>query len=328
MVAQSNATGSALATTVGRATAGATYPDRTALQLALDQAVRQSAAQAASIDSFARPQPPGEGATLMVDAFADRATAVLRLRTTIDGLLGMAPVPVPGSASAFPDSARVPPSLSATAAAGQLRAEGVLLASADRAYARAVGALRRTSIAIALPSSRWVIGKSGTASALGPAALALAAAALAASPVLAPVTEVIISATGLTPPALASGGPGVVGDGCAAPTSAAPSTPSTVLPPTATVTVTATVTNCGSTVEPRIVVTATLSRQHARPASRRVSSTPFALEPGSSATVTLPTMPVTPGGNYALTVAIPLPSGQNAPAGTTQAFSIDVSPSS
>jgi len=327
VVAESNATGAALATTMGRAVAGAPSPDRTALQLALDQAVRQSAAEAASMGSFSRPQPPGDGAALMATAFDERATAVRRLRDTIDGLLGMAPLPVPGSA-AHPSDGTVPPALSAAAASDQLSAEGALLATADRAYAQAVRALRRTSIAVALPSSRWVSDRPGAVSPLGAGGLGASASALVASPVLAPVTEVIISATGLTPPALADGGPGVVGDGCSSPTSAVASTPSTVLPPTSTVTATVTVTDCGSTFEPHVVVTATLVGQGAKPVSQQRSSAPFALEPGASVSVTLPTLPVAPGSSYMLSFAIPMPSGQSTPAGTTQSFSIDVSPSS
>lgn len=328
VVVESNATGSALAATVGRAVAGASSPDRTALELALDQAVRQSAAEAASVGSFSRPQPPGDGAILMVAAFDERAAAVRRLRDTIDGLLGMAPLPVPGSGVAHPTDVGVPPTLSAATASGQLSSEGAALAAADRTYARAVRALRRTSIAVALPSSRWVSDTKGAASPLGPGGLGAAASALVASPALVPVTEVIISAMGLTPPALAVGGPGVVGDGCSSPTSTVVSTPSTVLPPTSTVAATVTVTDCGSTVVPRVVVTATLSGQDAHPASRQLASAPFALEPGTSTTVTLPTLPVAPGGHYTLSVAIPMPSAQSNPAGTTQAFSIDVSPSS
>jgi len=327
VVAESNATGSALATTVRRAVAGASSPDRTTLELALDQAVRQSAAEAASVGSFSRPQPPGDGAALMVAAFGERATAVQRLRATIDGLLGMAPIPVPGSITS-PTGVRIPTTLSTAVASGQLSSEGALLAAADGAYARAVRALRRTSIAVALPSSRWVSARSGATSPLGAAALGAAAPALVDSPVLAPVTEVIISASGLTPPALADGGPGVVGDGCSSPTSAVASTSPTVLPPTSTVSATVTVTDCGATADPHVVVTATLSDQGAHPASHQRSSAPFALEPGSSTSVTLPALPVVAGGHYTFSVAIPMPPGQRTPAGTTQAFSVDVSPSS
>ena len=56
-----------------------------------------------------------------------------------------------------------------------------------------------------------------------------------------------------------SGGPGIVGDSCSDPVSAVPGPTPAVLPPTKTVQVSMTVTNCGTVLESGVVVSQTLT---------------------------------------------------------------------
>jgi hypothetical protein len=201
---------------------------------------------------------------------------------------------------------------------------------ADDSYRALVAYVRHQHLPVALPSSVWVPAPVENAP-LGSVRLAATASAMASSPALVPVHQLVITALGLSPPAVASGGPGIVGDGCSDPRSVVPGPAPTVLPPAATVSVGVTVTNCGTVTETGVVVNQTLAV--ADPAGtapppvdarggkdqQRVT-----LASGSSVALTMPPLTVAGGHLYLLDVSVAVPTDQANPAGTTQQFLLQI----
>jgi hypothetical protein len=263
---------------------------------------------------------------------------VAQLRTAIDRQLGMAPLPIAGApASTTPTTTG--PLLSIGEASSAMGAVGRLLEQADAAY-RAVRALGRSQgVPVHLPASVWVQPPAATAP-LGPTRLTALAPALAldTSGALVPFHQLVITAVGLSPPAVASGTPGTIGTGCSvhAVSTPAGSTP-TVLPPTATVSAQVTVTNCGTVDESGVVVTQALAL--ADPAGKALPPTgarggvahaTVSLAAGSSAALTMPAVAVAGGHLYTLGVSIALPASQRArpggAAGSSQQFLLQIAP--
>ena len=105
-----------------------------------------------------------------------------------------------------------------------------------------------------------------------------------------------------------------------------------MLPPTTSVGVAATVTNCGTVTETGVTITQTLTLADPagsatttgrRPGGR--SHTEVTLRSGASTALALPGLTVAGGHLYNLVVAIDLPPGQVNPAGSSQAFLIQIS---
>jgi len=329
----STQTGSQLAALMNEASGltNAKFPQtaRGILQQGLDSAVQETSDQAAQAVEIASPPPSADLATRFSAVMADRAAATARLRSTIDQLLGMTPLPV-----AAGPSTTVPASPATLISVGQataaLTAVGALLEQADDDYRQLAATARALRPPVRLPSSVWVHDPVATAP-LGSARLGAAAAALSTSAALVPFHHLVITAVGLTPPAVPGGGVGVVGTTCVAPQSTVPGASPTTLPPTKSVAVSVTVTNCGTVPETGVSVTVDIAPADppgapALPpgAAGGTSRARVSLASGSSSAPGLSALPVAPGHRYALTVSVSLPAGQVDPTGTTHRFLLQV----
>lgn len=242
----------------------------------------------------------------------------------------MEPLPVAGAPS-DPSPQESAPLLPIPKAASAMAAAGLLLQHADGDYRLLVSYIRRQHIPVHLPASVWVPSPAQDAP-LSAVRLGASATALSNSPALFPFHQLVITAAGLNPPAVppaqqavaTSGGPGIIGDSCSDPVSAVPGPTPAVLPPTRTVQVSVTVTNCGTVLEAGVVVSQTLTPvvpagSAPPPSGRRggTTQTKVTLRSGSSVALSLPRLPVTGGYVYELTLTVAIPPQAN-PAGSTQ----------
>jgi hypothetical protein len=302
---------------------------RAEVEQGLDRAVDATSDQATRAAGLVPPQPSGAVSARFTQVMDERAEATADLRASIDQLLGISPAPIAGAPNSVTTSAPSPGSTVARAAAA-MGSAGLRFEGADDSYRALVAYVRRQHLPVALPSSVWVPAPVENAP-LGSAQLAATASAMASSPALVPVHQLVITALGLSPPAVASGGPGIVGDGCRDPGSAVPGPAPTVLPPTSTVSVGLTITNCGTITETGVVVNQNLTI--ADPAGtapppvdarggkdqQRVT-----LASGSSVALTMPSLTVAGGHLYLLDVSVAVPTDQANPAGTTQQFLLQI----
>jgi hypothetical protein len=330
LVNASTQTGRDLATTMKNA--AGTSSTRAGLQQMLDYVVSEATAQSGDAANLVPPAAVGSLDQQLVAVFAERATAATAVRTTVDGFLGLVPLPVAGA----PPSPTPPPapSLTTTQAVAALSAVGTQIRKADADYAAVRRALARAPGPVRLPRSSWVTGPQATAP-LGQAQLAAAPPALKASSALAVVDQLLISAVGLSPPTVGQSGPGTLGDNCANPSSRPASPPASLLPPTRKLSAQVTVTNCGTVVEKGVVVSLTVQlAPGSPPPGKAASSTPaspssvrrtIVLGPGGSRSLAMGPLAVVPGSQYVVTMAVAFPSGQANPAGTTQAFLVQIS---
>ena len=303
-VAASNGTGTKLATLP----AALAKDSRATLQVELDTLVRSGDRAWQEAETCATPPPYGGAGADLAAALHDRALALGEVRTALDGLLGLEPLPVAGTggAASGPVAER---SLAPSGAANDLRRAGELLAQADRAYARARGALRRGPAHMVLPASEW---KKAT-SAWGPARSASLVSAIDSDTSLRGVYLVGLASddVALTPPPV--------------PPAAAASGASEV-PPTKVLVVTVLVVDKGNEPESRIEVEATAVTTSGRAArrTRRVS-----LPAGGSGAVEVK-LGVLPGKTYSVTLSVkpPVPNSATATAGVeaTDTFSVTVAP--
>jgi hypothetical protein len=102
------------------------FTARNEIQQGLDQAVASTSEQAAQAASLVPPNPTGSVSTQFTSVMAARSRATSDLRTTIDGLLGMEPLPVAG-APAEPSPTAPTALLPIPRAATAMSAVGVLL---------------------------------------------------------------------------------------------------------------------------------------------------------------------------------------------------------
>jgi hypothetical protein len=342
LVDASNRTGASLAALMDDA---AQFPNRpvprtarSEIQQGLDQAVTSTSEQASQAAGLVPPEPTGDLSTRFAAVMAARAQATSDLRTSVDRLLGMEPLPLTSGPSgvAAPVTQDTAPLLSVPAASTAMTSAGLLFQSADRGYERFVADVHSRHIDVRLPASTWVPAPAANAP-LGPDRLGASASALAASPALVPFHQLVITSAGVVPPAVppavaavaTTGGPGIVGDSCRAPLSSATETSPVVLPPTATVAANVTVTNCGTVSETGIQVTETVVPVgQSQPPNGRRGGTAHArvdLRSGSSAALSMPPLRVAGGHIYELTLSLSLPPGAN-PAGATQQFLLQISP--
>jgi hypothetical protein len=341
VVQASNRTGAQLATLVDAApqltnasVPHTAIPDtaRAQLQQGLDQAVQESASQADQAGHLAPPNPSDDMAEKFSQVLADRATAVAALRSSIDQLLGTTPLPIAGAPpTSMPSGAA--PLISIGQATTAMSAEGALLQQADDHYRALVAAVRRQRLAIHLPASVWVPSPVDAAP-LGTVRLGGLAPALSAAPALVPLHRLVVTAVGLSPPAIPSclTCVGIVGTWCNNPQSTVPGPTPTILPPTTTVGAAVTVTNCGTVVESGVVVTESLVLADppgtaAPPAGSRGGRVESAVSllSGSSTALTMAPLPVANGHRYTLTIAIAVPPGQGLIEGSTQQFLVQIS---
>lgn len=300
--------------------------------------MRASRDAASQLARFEPPSPQGSVAAGLARVLDERAAATAAIRSALDGLLELAPLPAAGSPSS-PSAPRPTTQLSVAEAGARLAAAGTSLAGADAAYAAVAASARTGRSPVRLPASRWAHGE------LASAALGGLAGVLATAKAYAPTPSVIVSAVGIAPPAVvppsSAGQPpppagqtgvgGTFGEGCAAPVSAVPSSSPTVLPPTGTVQATVTVTNCGAVVEGTATVTATLALADppgtAPPGSGRAGGSVKAtaeVPVDGSVALTLAPLSVAGGHRYTLVVSVAPPVPQPSAAGTSQEFLLAV----
>ena len=342
VVDASNQTGAELAALMDKAAQLPNRPipltARNEIQVGLDQAVSATSQEASQAAGLVPPSPTGSVSPRFTQVMSDRSRATSDLRSSIDRLLGMEPLPIAGAPSTSTPTA-TPPLISIPKASAAMAAAGLLFEHADANYRALIAYIDRRHIPMHLPPSVWVTAPTANAP-LGPVRLAASASALANSPALVPFHQLVITSVGLIPPAVppappgvvTSGGPGIVGDSCSAPQSAVPGPTPAVLPPTGTLSVAMTVTNCGTVVESGVAVTQTVTPyvpvgSSAPPAGRRggTTQTKITLRSGSSVALSLPPLPVAGGHLYELTVAVAIPPQAN-PAGAAQRFLIQIAP--
>ncbi len=304
VAAQSNAT----ASQVRRLLTDLPTETRQTIQAGLDSSVQQTAGQAERAELAAGSVPPGSVAAQFAAAFSERAQSVAQLRTAVDGFLGMRPAPPAGAPStdATASAAGATVSLSAAQATNRIAAVGALLARSDSLYRSARRSLAAATGHAKLPASVWVtdaqLWQAGN--------IATDVDLLATSPNLTTTHYLLLRTVRLNPPALPApqGTPAGV----------------SVLSPTSQVGVTAVLANEGSADEPHASVRFTLANQSSGATATRVESAPLAL--GASVTLPTVTFVVKPGTSYALTVAVVLPPGQGATAGTVLQQVLQVAP--
>lgn len=318
-VDESNTQGAALAALMG----SITRLSRPSLQVQLDDLVSGSAASAVDADAMSTPAPAdGVGATVAA-ALAQRATAMADLRTAVDGVLGMAVLAVPGSATTTSAPA-TGPTWSAGRATTAMAAVGRLLVAADRSYAAARHRLAGAPGHQRLPRSVWVPAPAAWS---GPAVAGLVAAMTSGGSNLAPVRQLCVLVVDLSPAAVPPGTsttqppPGrSAGGGCPAPP---PAEGVATVPPTSTLGVTVVVGNVG-TVAQRTVVGVTLEPGKGGPPSS--ASRSVTLQPGTSTAVDLPPLRVSTG-RAALRVALSAAPSQSDPSGAAAGpYQITVAP--
>jgi hypothetical protein len=301
---QSNAT----ASQVRRLLTDLSTQTRQTIQAGLDSAVEQTAGQADRAALAAGSAAPGSAAAQFAAAFAERAQSLAQLRTAVDGFLGMRPTQPAGAPSTDATNAAAGGTVSLTAdqATNRIAAVGAMLARSDSLYRSARRTLAAASGHARLPASVWVTD----AQLWQPGNVASDVDLLATSPTLITTHYLLLRTVRLDPPALPApqGTPAGV----------------SVLSPTSQVGVTAVLANNGSADEPHASVRFTLADQSSGTTATRVESAGLML----GASVTLPTVVfgVTPGTSYALTVAVVLPAGQGATAGTVLQQVLQVAP--
>jgi hypothetical protein len=302
---------------------------RAEIQQGLDQAVSATADQEERAAALVPPYPTGTVSERFTQVMEDRAAAAAALRSSIDRFLGLAPLPVAGAPAAT-EPASTAPLTSVDQATAAMTAAGVRFEEADREYRQLNAYVRAGRIPVHLPPSVWVTAPVDEAP-LGPTGLGATASALSTSAALVPFHQLVITAVGLSPPSVPSGSAGVVGDGCTSPASTVP-TSATVLPPTGSVTVTATLTNCGTVEESGVAVSQilTLSDPPGTPLppsdARGSRSTVRATLPsGASTGLDFPTLTVSGGHLYTLTLSVALPTNQDQDAaGSTQQLLLQI----
>jgi hypothetical protein len=302
---------------------------RAILEQGLDAAVLDTATQASQATTIASPPAVGDLSSRFTAVMRLRASTTAQLRSTVDRLLGMEPLPVAGAPTTGAPSA--PGTLiSVEQAAGELSAEGLAFEQADADFR----ALRATAAAVRAPfrlhASVWVPAPVTTAP-LGSVALGATAAALAASAALVPFHHLVVTAVGLVPPAVPTGGVGVVATSCTDPQSTTPGTTPTVVPPTTTLGALVSVTNCGTVPEADVTVTVDVTPSDAPgsappPAgeSGGRSRATVSIASGASAAPSLAAVPVSSAHRYLVTVSVSLPPGQADPVGSSQQFLVQV----
>ena len=329
----STATGARLSTLIAGVPtlADGTFPQsaRGVLQQGLDAAVLDTGIEARQAQNLASPPPDGGMEAQFTQVMVVRAAATLDLRTTVDALLGMQPLPVAGEPSSTAPSSQAT-LISASQAATEMAVEGSTFEQADRTFAQLRTSVTELRPRAHLRPSVWVPSPVDTAP-LGSTQLSATAAVLASSTALVPFHHLVITAVGLTPPAVPTGGVGTESTSCAAPLSTSPGAAPTVVPPTTTLGVLVSVTNCGNVPEAGVTVTETVAVADPpglilAPAGLqggRVQAV-VTLASGASVAPALGALSVGAGHRYLVTVSVSLPPGQADPAGSSQKFLVQV----
>jgi hypothetical protein len=300
---QSNAT----AATVRKIVNDLPSQSRQAVQATLDNAVQQTADEAARAQVASGSTPLGPVATQFVEVFTERAQAMTELRAAVYGFLGMQPIAPAGTpSSGSTASSGAAALLSATQATNRIAAAGALLARSDSLYRSVRHTLASDAGNGRLPASVWVTNPQVWQ--LG--SVAAQVDLLATSSTLVASHDVVLRTVRLNPPAL--------------PTPQGTPANVSIISPTTQITVSVVLANQGSSNEPHVAVHFTLADQTSGATTTQVRTTPLAL----GASVTLPdvTMRVKPSTAYVLTVQLVLPTGQTLTDNTVVQQALQVAP--
>ncbi len=238
------------------------------------------------------------------EAMEDRAVAVSRFSTAVDGLLKLTPGPDPqGSA---PDSPFPPPALTAAQAQRELSSVGSLLLRSDTTYRDARQLFAHAPGGSSLPKSVWVPAPV----VWDPGAVETVVSELTSAPNLDARVDVQLVAVALNPPLL----PPAPGPASGQPQAPVIPAGASEVPPTCTLSVTAVVRNQGSVVVTKVAVQASV--QKVSGGAPFVVRKLVTLAPAASEALSLPVLPVSPATTYNLSVTLGPPPGQSpAPAG-------------
>jgi len=302
LVGKSNATDTQLRRVVAHMGADT----RSRLEASLDTLVATSRSLAREAATFSTPAPAAGAGADITQAMADRARAVADLRRTVNGLLGMAPLPDPG-AGGVTTTASAGRTLTPASAAHELEEVSALLEAADHLYATGRRALARAPGHARLPVSTWesrtVALRSGGAQSIVRELTSSGSLATVADVAL--VTHALVLTPAPVPPAQASSTTGTLR-----------------LPPTTRLALTAVVADKGNVRVPDVVVEATLRPAHGRSVVER--SPRVALTAHTDATVSLHAFQVLPAARYSLTLRVVSPSAAVTAAESTETLSISI----
>jgi hypothetical protein len=307
IVQQSNATGASLRHLI----ATMQNEDRRTLQANLDTLTAQADQQAATAGALTSPSSPGDAQGQFAAVLSQRAQAVRGVRSAVDGLLGMRPLPIAGAptatATAKSTATATANLLPTTTVTNRIAAAGTVLVAADRNYRSLRRALARLDGHARLPSSRWVTD----ANDWQPGPVATLVQVVQASSSLAATHRLVLRVVKVSPPALPPA------NGVATPNVS-------VLSPTRTVALQVVISNLGSVDEPHASVQFTLTPP--APGAAVTKTRSAAVAAAESVSFEPISFKVKPGTSYQLTVAIVLPAGQTDTTGATLTETLQIAP--
>ena len=273
---------------------------RPVLEQKHDALATSTAASAASAADTISPAPSAGIGPRFVAIVEQRAKGVKMIRSAVERLLGLTPLPPPGTGGSTPV---VKPLISSSEATARLSAAGALLVKADEAVGPLRADLAKQPGHAQLERSVFLTARS----LVSPSSMASLVDQLTSSSSLAVVHDLSITAVSLTPAALPT-----------------PGATSTNLPPTTRLVVTVVVANNGTVTENAIVVTASLT-----PVSGGFSSSSSAqgvARPGGAVSLVLPALRTKPGSTVTLTISVPPPPGQSDTSSLTRTYTVVVAP--
>lgn len=287
---------------------------RSELQQQLDSLVAATSNQATIAKQQDPPAPASQAASDLTASLNDRALALSEFRNAAFGLLGMQPQVARGAANTKANGSASPVPVTTSEAQARMSDVANLTIRSDAEY-RAFRQNLQSSVGHPrAPASVWVAHPHTWSSTLSDLP-----GALVSSASLAPQHQVVLAPNGvrLTPAAVPPGAQPGGQNGVPAGAS--------VVPPTGTLGVQAVVANQGNVTEHNIVVTASLQPASAG-ATADSSSTHVTMTPGTFALAPLPSLRVSPGREYTLTVSVKPPAGQNSPNGASASFTLWIAP--
>jgi hypothetical protein len=269
--------------------------------------VQQASDQATGAGMLATPRTPRNLGGQLAEVFAARARAVSQLRSALDGLLGMHPLPVAGGSHSGSTDAAAPTLLTFMQATNRITAAGQLLARSDQEYEGVRHDLAGSAAHAKIPSSVWITN----AAVWQIGSVATQVDLVASSTSLSATHRLVLRTVRLTPQAL----PAVNG-------TVPPNV--SVLSPTSKVEVSVVLANLGTVDEPHASVTFALTRQTTGKTVLQTRTTSLA----AAGSLTLPGVifTVKPGHTYQLTVSVVLPSNEPSGVGSTLTKLLQIAP--
>jgi hypothetical protein len=293
---------------------------RSRLQERLDALVTDTVAQDKSARSLVPPYPPAGVGPNVISVFDTRAAAMVTLRRTLDGLLGLEPLSDVGASSqsgstgattgvvgAHGQGGGSATLLSASQATAGLESVGRQLEQADQTYATARRVLATSAGNGQLARSVWITHQRAWSA----GALSTLISELTASGSLATSHELELVTVSIEPAAI--------------PPTSGPSPPGgvTSVPPTSTLGVSVVLRDIGNVAEHGVVVTASVQALHSSAVHARHVS--VSLDPATSRAVSFASLPVTPGRTYTLAISVSSSSSPGSP-GPATSYTVAVAP--